>query len=349
MRGWLQRGDRSASPPEAPIDGVEAEGAPEAAIVARLGELVALRDCLPAGALLVRRHSPAGAPPLDGTQASRLAGRGLAFHGLRAYQPGDDRRHIDWRHTARRGRPYTKLFEAERECPVLLLVDQRAGMRFGTRGRFKSVQAARAAAVLAWAAAAAGDRVGGAVLAAGQPPLTPRAGESGVLALLAQLCRASAEPASGAAGDPPTLAGALAQAARLLRPGGELVVISDFADFDAAAEAALRRLAARNRVALLQLIDPFECSPPPPAVYRLTDGLRELEVDLRGEAARGAWGAALRERQARLLRFAGSATLSCRQLSTDGDPRQALALWLPSSPTAGGAGSLTGRPSPGSR
>ncbi len=67
---------------------------------------------------------------------------------------------MDWRVTARSGRPHTKLFQEEREQSILLIVDANPSMRFGTRVRFKSVQAARTAALLAWACVQSGDRIG---------------------------------------------------------------------------------------------------------------------------------------------------------------------------------------------
>ena len=99
----------------------------------------------------------------NGGHLSRFRGRGMEFDESRIYQPGDDPRNMDWRVTARSGRPHVKLFREKRERPVWLLVDIGPRMRFGTRVAFKSVIAARAAALLAWAAADRGDRVGGMV------------------------------------------------------------------------------------------------------------------------------------------------------------------------------------------
>ncbi len=95
-----------------------------------------------------------------GRYVSRIRGRGMEFDEVRLYQPGDDARSIDWRVTARSGKPHTKLFHEELERPVLLVIDGAATLRFGTRFRLKSVQACRFAAVAAWAAFGRGDRVG---------------------------------------------------------------------------------------------------------------------------------------------------------------------------------------------
>ena len=60
---------------------------------------------------------------LSGTHASRLRGRGLNFEEIRAYLPGDDIRNIDWKVTARTGKPHTRVYTEERDRPALLLVD----------------------------------------------------------------------------------------------------------------------------------------------------------------------------------------------------------------------------------
>ena len=96
-----------------------------------------------------------------GMHLSRLFGRGMEFAECRRYQEGDDIRAIDWRVTARTGKVHTKLFAAEKERHILLCTDMRASMFFGTRGVFKSVQAALIMASLAWSASQGGNRLGG--------------------------------------------------------------------------------------------------------------------------------------------------------------------------------------------
>ena len=86
---------------------------------------------------------------LNGRHASRLRGRGLNFEEMRNYLPGDDIRSIDWKATARTGKPHVRVFTEERDRPALLVVDQRMSMFFGSRLNLKSVTAAEAAAVAA--------------------------------------------------------------------------------------------------------------------------------------------------------------------------------------------------------
>ena len=70
---------------------------------------------------------------LAGRHSSKVRGRGLEFEELRPYLPGDDIRSMDWRVTARTGAPHVRVYSEEKDRPVLLLVDQRINMFFGTR------------------------------------------------------------------------------------------------------------------------------------------------------------------------------------------------------------------------
>ena len=97
----------------------------------------------------------------SGLYASVFRGQGLNFEEVREYREGDDIRNMDWKVTARTNEPHQKVYREERERNVVLCVDHGPHMFFGTRGTFKSVQAARAAALLGWAANSVNDRVGG--------------------------------------------------------------------------------------------------------------------------------------------------------------------------------------------
>src|ERR1700760_2884822 len=104
-----------------------------------------------------------GSSILAGRHTSRMRGRGLDFEELRGYLPGDDIRHLDWRVSLRTGRPHVRVFTEERDRPVLVVVDQRMSMFFGSTRAFKSVVAAEVAALAVWMGFAAGDRVGGVI------------------------------------------------------------------------------------------------------------------------------------------------------------------------------------------
>lgn len=284
-----------------------------------LDELISL-SALAHGASLARsRRSPA---LRSGGNNSRWRGRGVDFRESRIYQPGDEIRHMDWRVTARSGKPHTKLFEEEREQGLLLALDFNPGMRFGTRVRFKSVQAARAAALLAWMASAAGDRVGALGFGGGiDGEVKPASGRRGVLRVL----RAVRDwDAAAEFGSQAPLSRALSRARRLLRPGMRLVLFSDGFGTDADAAQPMPQLAGRHEIAVVLLRDALELDAPPPGRYALHLGTARRVIDFSDGTVRSAWTerfAASREQLRDLCR-----KLGVRVLDLDGhaDLRRAL-------------------------
>ncbi|MFZ3324264.1 MAG: DUF58 domain-containing protein, partial [Usitatibacter sp.] len=93
-------------------------------------------------------HARSARARLAGDYLSRFRGRGMDYQESRNYQPGDDVRSMDWRVTARTGKPHVKLYREERERPVVLFLDLNPGMFFASRGMLKSVAAARAATLI---------------------------------------------------------------------------------------------------------------------------------------------------------------------------------------------------------
>lgn len=217
-------------------------------------------------------------------------GRGMEFDEVRAYQPGDDARTIDWRVTARRGRPHTKLFREERERPVMFLVDLHPGMFFGSRVQYKSVLAGRLSALLGWAAVRAGDRVGGIIQAAdGHREIQPAARESGLLPLLKAIIQL--QPAEPGNIVPGRMDRALARMARIALPGSMVVILSDFRELGDNAEKYMSTMAQHNDVIAALLYDPLETTPPPPGFYRLGVNQKRVTVDTRNALVIKQWQA----------------------------------------------------------
>jgi uncharacterized protein (DUF58 family) len=258
--------------------------APLNGVSVALVELIALRgearllDITPRNKVLATR---------SGGHLSRFRGRGMEFDESRVYQPGDDVRNMDWRITARAGKPHVKLFREERERPVWLLVDQGPSMRFGTRVAFKSVIAAKAAALLAWAAADRGDRVGGLVFdEACHVEHRPAARTRGLLPLLQALVQ---RPALGNRGGHPGLTEAAEQLQHLVRPGSLVFLLSDFVGISRERTGWLAQLGAACELVLVHLYDPLEIDAPPPGLYPVSHGARRGILNTAGTAQRTAW------------------------------------------------------------
>jgi len=280
-------------------------------ILPDLAELVALRGA--AEGLNLRAHRP-GLARLHGGHRSAQRGRGIEFEEVRLYAPGDYARSIDWRVTARRGRPHTKVFREDRERPVWLLADLHPGLYFGSRRQLKSALLLRAAAVLAWAAVIGGDRLG-AVLAGGpgRPRIfPPRARQAGVLPVLQALV--DAQPRAPGAPGKGGLSAALATLRPLLKPGSLVLLLSDFSALDEAGDALLAGIAARCDCRLLWIADPLESAGLPAGNYRV--GLPGRLWWLDGERSRAAWRAAWAERERRLVELARRYNLPLTRLNT---------------------------------
>lgn len=256
-----------------------------------------------------------------GLHVSRWRGRGVDFRESRIYQAGDDIRHMDWRVTARSGRPHTKLFEEEREHGLLLLIDFNSSMRFGTRVRFKSVQAARVAAMLAWMASASGDRVGAIGFGGGiKHEVKPASGRRGVLNVL----RALRDWDQSADAQQESLATALERARRLLRPGTRLILISDGFSADANAWPILGRCSGRHELGCVLVSDALEHGPPPPGRYALNASGNRQTLDFADKTLRRQWSQPFNNVRDRLRSEFTRLGARVVEVATDADARRAV-------------------------
>ncbi len=287
--------------------------------VADLNDLVAQRRHAGGLTLAVRNRVRT---TTAGIARSAFRGRGMVLEEGRAYQPGDDVRLIDWRVTARTGRVHTKLYQEERERPVYLLVDSRPPMRFGTRVAFKSVAAARGATALSWAALGGGDRVGGMLLSSsGGMEMAPQRNRRRVMRFLQGISSATAEESQDSG---PPLSETLARLRRVMRMGGLVFVLSDFSDFDEEARRHLTRVAMHCDLVCIQVADPLELAPPPPAMYRVTDGEEVMMVDATDSRWRNAYAGMFHPRRAAVDDFCREKRATSFLLRTDEDTGEAL-------------------------
>lgn len=250
------------------------EEPPQGAEIAR-GDLIASR--FSARFLDVTKVNRALAH-LAGAKRSHRRGRGVEFDEVRQYTAGDDVRAIDWRVTARSGEPHTKLFHEERERPVLVSVDLRSPMHFGSRNCFKSVLAAHTASLLLWSALDRGERVGGMVVQGKKASDTrPARSRHTVLSIIGEM----ANPPDDMQTSPTLSFGEqLTQIQRIARPGSSLFLISDFHDgLDPEALQTLRRLAQHVQITGIMISDPLERDLPVSGRYAVRDAEGRSSLD----------------------------------------------------------------------
>ncbi|MFI5457231.1 MAG: DUF58 domain-containing protein [Isosphaerales bacterium] len=285
-----------------------------------------------------RREVPVRAAPLDAAAIVRRARRlrfrvrsgavsqlvgayhgarpgiGLTFAELRAYEPGDDVRHLDWNVTARQGRPFVRRFVEERALSLWLVVDVSASMRFGAERATKADRAAQAAALLATAAVQNGDRAG-LVLVSDRIEL--ELAPAGGVRHLSQLVRALvATPTTS----PKTkLSVGLARMRRTARRA-MFVVISDFVTDEPV--GTWRRAARRHDMIALRVVDPRESQLPHAGLISLEDaerGSRRM-VDTSSTRLRKQYAQAAAARTQSFQRWCANSGIQAFTMTTDLDP-----------------------------
>jgi uncharacterized protein (DUF58 family) len=260
---------------------------------------------------------------LVGPHQSTFRGRGLEFEEVRAYQAGDDIRSIDWRVTARTGKPHTKLFREERERPVIVLLDQSLSMFFGSRTCCKSVVGAHAAALLAWAAYRHNDRVGGLVFNGREhQEVRPRRNTRTVLQLLRGIDDFNHRLHRRLTPAPLGIDRALEELRRITRPGANLFLISDFQGFSEAGLKHLHMLRKHNDLTALLVYDPLEEELPPSGRYPVTNGLARLLLDTGDSGLRRGHRDFFQQRRATLAQSLGRLGIPLLPLATSTSPRR---------------------------
>ena len=230
---------------------------------------------------------------LAGQHSSRLRGRGLNFEEIRHYLAGDDIRTIDWHVTLRTGEPHVRAYTEERDRPVIFVVDQSMSMFFGSRRALKSVVAAEFAALGAWIAFRAGDRVGAVVFNDAQvEAVRPHRSRNrlhqifGTIARYNQALSATNAPVPVAA----TLNRALEEVLRLALHDCLVCIASDFAQADERTLQLLRSIAAHNDVVASLIFDPLAPQLAGNGQVVVSQGELQVELDLNSDAVHGSLG-----------------------------------------------------------
>lgn len=267
---------------------------------------------------------------LSGRYTSRLRGRGLNFEELRRYQPGDDIRTIDWKVTARTRTPHVRVYTEERDRAVLLIVDQRLNMFFGSRERFKSVTAAEIAAIGAWRAVAVGDRIGAIVFNDAEIlEFTPVNSQQSVMSILSALVRLNHQLSADSDVEPDEsmFNRVLERASRIAHHDVLIVLISDFYGIDKVSEKLTAQLAIHNDVLALYPFDPMREEPASEKVT-VSDGHLEMEIDFGDQENRRMMLDDYHDEQQQITHFLRKISAPLLMISNEGDVSDQLRTYL---------------------
>lgn len=219
---------------------------------------------------------------LSGRHASRIRGRGLSFEELRDYRAGDDIRTIDWRVTARTGKPHIRVYTEEKDKAAILIVDQRLSMFFGSVHNMKSVTASEIASLIAYSLFAQGDRIGGVLfndhtVANFKPSKQPASLEYFIKQISAFNCLLHVDqiyknPAMH-------LNQPLKAANRLVSHDQLIFVISDFSEVDEQTHQYLAQMARHNTVILCLITDSLTQTLPKNVSINVSDGISQMQLN----------------------------------------------------------------------
>ena len=255
---------------------------------------------------------------LAGEYHSVFKGQGMEFDEVRAYQPGDDIRTIDWNVTARTGHPYVKRYVEEREITVFFLVDLSASGSFGSRNKLKNEIAAEFCALLAFSAIKNNDKVGLIVFTDNIELFIPPAkGTSHVLRLIRELLYF--ETGNKQQGTGTDIALALDFLGRVLHKRGVVFLVSDFLDHDF--EKPLGVLARRHDLIGVTVSDPRDYALPDVGLLEIQDAETDASVliDTSSKEVRDKYSQLAREKSEQLQNLFKSTGVDHVQLFTDRD------------------------------
>ncbi|CAB4324306.1 MAG: DUF58 domain-containing protein [Actinobacteria bacterium] len=214
---------------------------------------------------------------LQGDHRGLTPGHGTEPGDIRAYQPGDDVRRIDWNVTARLRDPHVRDTIADRELETWILVDSSSTMAFGTALCEKRDLALAAVAATGFLTSRTGNRVGAMTLApsGASVPIPARSGRVHLQALTRQVLTALSHPSEGRA----DLALGLRRLAATAKRRGLIVIVSDFLGPDDWSHS-MRSLALRHDVLCVEVLDPLEVALPDVGMLTVRDVATGAELDI---------------------------------------------------------------------
>jgi uncharacterized protein (DUF58 family) len=267
---------------------------------------------------------------LAGRRASRLRGRGLNFEEIRRYLPGDDIRSMDWHITARTRKPHVRVYTEERDRPVLLVVDQRLSMFFGSQRAMKAVVAAEAAALASWRALNVGDRVAALVFDdRGVVEITPHRSRSQVMHILQAIVEKNRALRIDAhlQANPAMLNRVLERAVRLAKHDYLVCLIGDGTGADQETVRLVTLLGTHNDVLTIFIYDPLEAQLPEAGRLVMAEGELQLEVNTSERRLRQQYHTEFEQRLGRLRELSRQRQIPVLPLSTArGVPEQVREL-----------------------
>ncbi len=260
---------------------------------------------------------------MAGQYKSVFRGTGMEFEEVREYSPGDDVKSIDWKVSARLGRPYIKRYREERELVVILLVDLSASGNFGTRENLKRDTAVEAAAILAFNAIRNNDKVGLILFTDKvEKYIPPKKGSSHVWRVIREIY--TYEPENRGT----DIKEAVSYMGRVLNKRAVVFLISDFLDKNYMKE--LKIISRKHEFIAVLLSDPGEFILPQSGIITIKDFETGETICLDGsnENTRAAFLKNKKKQYEKTIRNFKTRDIDCIEISTMDSVADALTTYF---------------------
>jgi uncharacterized protein (DUF58 family) len=260
---------------------------------------------------------------MAGQYRSVFRGSGIEFEEVREYSPGDDVKSIDWKVSARMGRPYIKLYREERELVVMLLVDMSGSEGFGTTENLKKETAAEIASILAFNAIRNNDKVG-AILFTDRVEkyIPPKKGSAHVWRVIKELFAFEPEHKGTDIGE------AVAFLGRVSRKRTISFLMSDFLSPEPSATyiRRMKSISGKHELIAVMLSDPGEFHLPKSGILTVRDFEtgQQFVLDASDESTRSSYHDNKTMDYAHVLQSLKNADMDCIEIHTDGSVVDAL-------------------------
>ena len=264
---------------------------------------------------------------VSGDHHSPFRGQGLQFDSVREYVPGDDIRNIDWRVTARTGSPYLKLFKEDRERHIMICVDMNSAMRFGTRNTFKSIQAAKVAALLGWQGLAQHDCVSTCLygdVPDGVQLFAPKRTRKSFCSMLKMLSQNLPDRHNV------SLTSTLQHIHKSVKSGSIVYIISDFLELDASMQGCtfLKHIVKKCDVIFIAINDTADKSIPPIGTIRFSFNHEKTYVNTDSISGREAYNVLWQQNRNQLHELTSKFKIPLIELTTESDVHRDLILGI---------------------
>ncbi len=207
----------------------------------------------------------------SGEYHSIFKGQGLEFSEVRAYQPGDNVKLIDWNVSARFNHPYIKKFEETRELTVMLIIDVSNSGIFGTNLKQKKEISAEIGAILAFSAIKNNDKVGLLLFSNEiEKYIPPKKGRNAVLRIVREILYHAPKNKKTA------ISNALEYYYKMSKKTSIIFLISDFYAQDYF--KTLQIVAQKHDVVAIRILDPKEYDIPKLGLINFQDAETDKEI-----------------------------------------------------------------------